>query len=104
MLRRKKRKYLWGIAIFVLAMLASLKVAPIPIALNTAIAHDWYPYECCSAMDCAVVDKTETVPADKFTSNLLGGSPAFASIPLLVVTTKHGTVVVPANFPRRESK
>jgi hypothetical protein len=56
-------------------------------------AHDWYPLDCCHGMDCAPVDKVETlvpVSAD--------------NPPVMVVTTKHGTVIVPADFPRRESK
>ena len=79
--------------------LAALLVA----AATPAAAHDWYPIECCHAMDCAVVDKVEMVPAPSVTGLL--GSPAYASSPgSMIVTTKHGTVIVPANFARRESK
>ena len=68
-----------------------------------AAAHDWYPIECCHALDCAAVQKVEMMPAPGITGIL--GSPAYAStIGEMIVTTKHGTVVVPANFPRRESK
>jgi len=52
-----------------------------------AVAHDWYPIECCHGMDCAPVERAE----------LQEGS-------TLVVTSKHGTGVVPASLPRRESK
>ena len=52
-----------------------------------ASAHDWYPIECCHGMDCAPVDKVE----------MQGGTS-------LVVTSRHGTAVVPATMPRRESK
>jgi hypothetical protein len=80
--------------------LAALLVAA---TATPAAAHDWYPIECCSGMDCAVVQKVEITPAPGY-SGLLG-SPAYASGPgSMIVTTKHGTVVVPANFPRRESK
>jgi hypothetical protein len=81
---------------FLAALLASVTAAP-------AAAHDWYPLECCSGMDCAVVEKVEMVPAPGISGIL--GSPAYAAGPgSMMVTTKHGTVVVPANFPRRESK
>jgi hypothetical protein len=66
-----------------------------------ALAHDWYPLECCSSMDCAPVEHSErlTGPA---TANLFGRTPS-ASLGMLV-TSKYGTVLVPADFPRRESK
>lgn len=50
-------------------------------------------------MDCAPVEKAEMV-AGASLSSALGPMP----MPLMVVTTRHGTVVVPANFPRRQSK
>jgi hypothetical protein len=52
-----------------------------------ASAHDWYPIECCHGMDCAPVERAE----------LKEGS-------TLVVTSKHGTGIVPATMPRRESQ
>ncbi len=52
-----------------------------------ASAHEWYPIECCSGYDCAPVDNAK----------LDDGSD-------LVVTSKHGTGIVPAAMPRRESK
>jgi len=81
-------------------VLAALLVAA---TATSAAAHDWYPIECCSGMDCAVVEKVEMVPAPGIAGIL--GSPAYASGPgSMSITTKHGTVIVPANFPRRESK
>jgi hypothetical protein len=57
-------------------------------------SHDWYPMECCSGTDCAVVEHiTYASSAD-----------AESDLPTLVVTTKHGTARVPPNFPRRPSK
>jgi hypothetical protein len=50
-------------------------------------AHDWYPIECCSGYDCAPVDQAELQEGDT-----------------LVVTSKHGTGIVPAAMTRRESK
>lgn len=72
-------------------------------AATPAAAHDWYPMECCSGMDCAPVEKVEILQAPAIASFL--PSPAQASpVGGMLVTTKHGSVVVPANFPRRESK
>jgi len=56
-------------------------------------AHEWYPPECCQGTDCAPVLSVQTLPA------LNSPSP-----PAMVVTTKHGSVVVPGEFPRRQSK
>jgi hypothetical protein len=71
------------------------------LAATPAAAHDWYPLECCHEMDCAPVDHAEIVPtpatADPNTSAAVGP-------PAMIVTTRLGTVLVPANFPRRESK
>jgi len=52
-----------------------------------ARAHDWYPIECCSGYDCAPVDQAERREGDT-----------------LIVTSKHGTGIVPAAMTRRESK
>ena len=56
-------------------------------------AHDWYPIECCRGLDCAEVEYAtyaNTPSSDR-------------DLPILSVTTKHGTAIVPSNFPRRES-
>jgi hypothetical protein len=67
---------------------------------HRAKAHDWYPIECCSGMDCAPVEKVEIVPADQFP-----GASSFVAAPsAMYVTTKHGTALVPANATRRESQ
>ncbi|HWV83037.1 MAG TPA: hypothetical protein VNZ50_16520 [Hyphomicrobiaceae bacterium] len=52
-----------------------------------ASAHDWYPIECCSGLDCAPVDQAEFQGGDT-----------------LIVTSKHGTGIVPASMARRESR
>jgi hypothetical protein len=49
-------------------------------------AHDWYPWECCSGLDCAPVLQVEVLPEAG-----------------LRVTTRHGTALVPASLERRES-
>ncbi len=69
------------------------------LAATTAAAHDWYPMECCSGMDCAPVEKVEIVPMQS--AGIMGTQ----TLPgTMLITTKHGSVIVPANFPRRESK
>jgi hypothetical protein len=79
-------------------LLAALLAAATPAA-----AHDWYPMECCHSMDCAAVEKVEMIPGPGIASLL--STPAQASaLGGMLVTTRHGSVVVPANFPRRESK
>lgn len=55
-------------------------------------AHSWYPSECCHALDCGEVTATTTV--------LLTGE----TLPSLVVTTQHGTAVVPRNVRWRNSQ
>lgn len=57
------------------------------IAAAPAGAHEWYPIECCSGYDCAPVDHTKVQDGAD-----------------LVVTSKHGTGIVPASMPRRESR
>lgn len=71
------------------AALLSLVALKSPVA-----AHEWYPMECCSGLDCAPVEKVEriSVPGDP------------TALPVLYVTTKHGSVVIPSTFPYRESK
>lgn len=49
-------------------------------------AHDWYPMECCHSTDCAPVDKAELLPTLA-----------------LLLTSKHGTAIVPREFPTRAS-
>jgi hypothetical protein len=65
-------------------------------------------------MDCAPVDSVEILPTTAIASMLPATAPSAppqASLPgslpeagSMVVTTRHGSVLVPANFPRRESK
>ena len=62
-------------------------------AIRSADAHDWYPAECCHGIDCATIDKIEALTP--FGAN---------TPPTMVVTTKYGSVVVPPDFPRRESQ
>lgn len=54
-----------------------------------------YDLECCHSMDCAPVEKAESAAT----------ATASGLVPLgMTVTTKKGTVFVPPDFPRRESK
>ena len=83
--------------IFTVAMIAALMTLA-----HRAKAHDWYPIECCSGMDCAPAEKVEILPTGAIASMLV--PPAHAAPSVMVVTTKHGTAIVPANFPHRASK
>jgi len=60
-------------------------VAAVAIVAPVA-AHEWYPPECCHGLDCAPVERAES---------LADGA--------LRLTSKVGTTVVPASFPRQES-
>jgi hypothetical protein len=54
-------------------------------------------------MDCAPVEKVEMLPGPSIASML--AAPAQADgLGAMLITTRHGSVVVPADFPRRESK
>ena len=64
------------------------------MAAFPSASHDWYPLECCSGTDCAVVEHVSYARS----------ADAQADLPVLLVTTKHGTASVPPNFPRRASK
>ena len=56
-------------------------------------------------MDCAPVEKVEILSPPAIASMFAAPSQASQGLPgAMLVTTKHGSVVVPANFPRRESK
>ena len=77
------------------AMIASLGLAvACALWLTPAQAHDWYPKECCHDNDCAPVESLARTSTLALSSEL----------PSTVVTTKHGSAVVPPNLPRRESK
>ena len=53
---------------------------------SVAYGHSWYDQSCCSENDCSVILKEREVPAGN------------------EVTTKHGTVVFPKNFPIKPSQ
>ena len=55
-----------------------------------AKAHDWYPEECCHGKDCAPVESMQWVEAFGATH--------------LYVTSRHGKVRIPPNFPLRVSR
>jgi hypothetical protein len=62
------------------------------VGVGAVRAHDWYPVECCHSIDCAPVDSVGQIV------------PTGGGVPQLVVTSKHGTAVVPQDLPRRPSK
>lgn len=70
------------------------------LAATPAHAHDWYPLDCCSGMDCAPVDHVETVQTATYASVLGDTRPAS----VMWVTTRHGTASVPPNMQRRNSE
>lgn len=88
----RNRMRLWS----VFAVLATCMFA------TPAHAHDWYPIECCSGLDCAPVDHARVIQGG-YAYNLPGSS-AQAAGPALEVTTKHGTAIVPPGMTRRESR
>jgi hypothetical protein len=56
-------------------------------------------------VDCAPVDKVEIVALPPLSDVLTATAKTAPALPgAMLVTTKHGSVLVPANFPRRESK
>jgi hypothetical protein len=61
-------------------------VVALLVLVPPASAHQWYSRECCGEMDCAPVEHVDVLPDGA-----------------LRVTSRIGTTVVPANFPRQES-
>lgn len=57
------------------------------VVATPAVAHEWYPRDCCSGFDCAPVERVELMDNAAF-----------------LVTSMHGTAVVPATFPKRDSQ
>ena len=78
-------------AIIAVVLASAFSVATILVFRAPALAHDWYPKECCHDVDCAPVDR------------VIQYSPVGGGLPQLVVTSKYGTVIVPPDFPRRAS-
>jgi hypothetical protein len=71
-----------------------IAVAGLVLGLMVALAaaHSWYPPECCHDVDCAPVESISRI------------QPEDGSAPLLRVTSRVGTIVIPAGFPARHSK
>lgn len=80
-------------------LIAALQIGASLFWATPAVLHEWYPMECCSGMDCAPVISSSWVAGATFEHGQRSDG-----IPLLVVTTQHGTAVVPQTLPRRESK
>jgi hypothetical protein len=70
-------------------VLGALLVLAATEQLTPAMAHSWYPIECCNVRDCAPVETIEWVDA--------------YGARHLYVTSRHGTVIIPPNFPLRAS-
>jgi hypothetical protein len=76
----------FGSALVALSILAGMAIC------TPVNGHDWYPLECCHAQDCAAVESSVRLV------------PAGGGVSQLIVTSKHGTAVVPNDLPVRESK
>jgi hypothetical protein len=70
------------------------------VSITSAHAHDWYPIECCHSRDCAPVTDVTNVAGASYDAT---GKPIGNALPMMVVTTKIGTAVVPPDLPRRMS-
>jgi hypothetical protein len=75
------------------AILAVLTAGSAFIWQEAAMAHDWYPIECCHHADCAPVHSVVPIAPTR-----LGGPPR------LIVTTIHGRTLVPEGIPVQVSK
>ena len=81
-----RRARLPTLVLFVAALVAYAS------GVGGARAHDWYPIECCQAVDCAPVESVGQIV------------PTGGGVPQLVVTSKHGTAIVPQDLPRQTSR
>ena len=84
--REVRRTWLPTLLLLVTALVACTS------GVGSARAHDWYPIECCHAVDCAPVDSVGQIV------------PTGGGVPQLVVTSKHGTAIVPQDLPRQTSQ
>ncbi len=80
-----------------MTLVTAIMFAMIMLAVATYVhAHDWYPMECCHQQDCA--------PVDSATSEMPPMVEGMSLVPpLMVVTTRFGSAVVPYNFKMRQS-
>lgn len=61
-----------------------------------AMAHSWYPMECCHEMDCA--------PAKVEIVRPMAAGMSLSPLPTaMLVTTPHGSIIVPADFKSKDS-
>lgn len=56
------------------------------LSTSAALAHSWYPWECCSGNDCDVILE------ERWTDEGI------------VIRTKHGTALFPKDFPLKPSE
>jgi len=76
------------------------------LVAEQALAHSWYPHECCTGLDCAEVTQITHPTGEQLEALIVPGTPMprmVGGIGPMAVTTKYGTVVVPDQFPRQRS-
>jgi hypothetical protein len=88
-------------------ILATLTVLILGGLVVRALAHDWYPTECCGGIDCAPASMT-TVASAAYLMGIGGekSSPftTTVTVDLPYMAGGRQTVIVPPDFPQRESK
>src|SRR5215467_1796568 len=70
-----------------------LLAAMILAVTGSVRAHEWYPKECCGGHDCAPA-AVEQIPVTPALAQQLQTTLPSA----MMITTKHGTVIVPSGF------
>src|SRR5262249_27217970 len=88
--RKTDRLQVFGAELVMQRLMFAILLAGALLGLAPAQAQDWYPADCCNAGDCAPVDKVVRLSS--------GGDNR------LIVTSRHGTALVPVTLPYRESK
>ena len=74
-------------------------LAALLAAATPAAAHDWYPMECCSRHGLRARREGRDASRPRHREHAAAAPAQAAPLGEMLVTTKHGSVVVPANFP-----
>lgn len=84
-------------------------VAALLFLVTAALAHSWYPPECCSGQDCSEVVDWRRIPSPDPTKlpsmevTIELKHTDYSKIPNVVNTNRY-TAIFPPDFPIRESK